>query len=121
MPRVVHFEIAADDPERASRFYSDTFGWTITKWEGQEDYWLIGTGEDTERGIDGGLMRRGTWPASVINTIDVPSVDEFVARVTANGGTVVAPKMTVPGIGYLAYCNDSEGNVFGLMQMDPAV
>lgn len=118
MPRVVHFEIGADNPERASAFYSKVFGWNISKWDGAQDYWLVSTGTDTP-GIDGGIMQRGQMPP-VTNTIDVDSVDEFVARVTTNGGAVVAPKMAVPGIGYLAYCTDSEGNMFGLMQSDPS-
>ena len=27
--------------------------------------------------------------------------------------------MTVPGVGYMACCKDTEGNMFGAMQMDP--
>ena len=66
MPRVVHFELNADDPERASRFYQQVFGWQIRKWDGPVDYWLIMTGPDDEPGINGALMKRsepgaGTW------------------------------------------------------------
>ena len=120
MPRVIHFELTADDPERATEFYSKVFGWQIQKWAGPQDYWLITTGEAGTLGIDGAIMRRGDFSAPVINTIDVPSVDEFVAKITANGGSVVAPKMPIPGIGYFAYCKDTEGNVFGVMQSDPS-
>ena len=120
MPRVIHFELTADDPERATQFYSKVFGWQIQKWDGPQDYWLITTGEAGTLGIDGAIMRRGDFSAPVINTIDVPSVDEFVAKITANGGSVVAPKMPIPGIGYFAYCKDTEGNVFGVMQSDPS-
>ena len=120
MPRVIHFELTADDPERATQFYSKVFGWQIQKWEGPQDYWLITTGEAGTLGIDGAIMRRGDFSAPVINTIDVPSVDEFVAKITANGGSVVAPKMPIPGIGYFAYCKDTEGNMFGVMQSDPS-
>ena len=120
MPRVIHFELTADDPERATEFYSKVFGWQIQKWEGPQDYWLITTGEAGTLGIDGAIMRRGDFSAPVINTIDVPSVDEFVAKITANGGSVVAPKMPIPGIGYFAYCKDTEGNMFGVMQSDPS-
>ena len=40
MPRIVHFEIYADDVDRASKFYTDLFGWEINKWDGppQMDY-----------------------------------------------------------------------------------
>jgi len=121
MPRVIHFELGADDPERATQFYSDVFGWHIEKWAGPEDYWLLKTGEDNELGINGGIMRRNPHMPPTVNTIDVPSVDEYVAKITASGGTVVVPKMAVTSIGYLAYCQDPEGNMFGIMQNDPSV
>jgi predicted enzyme related to lactoylglutathione lyase len=54
-----------------------------------------------------------------VNTIDVPSVDDYTSKVESKGGTVVVPKMAVPGIGYMAYCTDPEGNMFGIMQSDP--
>jgi predicted enzyme related to lactoylglutathione lyase len=119
MPRVVHFELTADDPERATKFYQDVFGWKIDKWDGPEDYWLVTTGEPGTIGIDGGIMRRRDG-ASVINTVDVDSVDDAVAKITAAGGSVAAPKMAVPGVGYMAYCLDTEGNTFGIMQRDAA-
>jgi uncharacterized protein len=61
MPRVVHFEIHAVDPERAISFYKKMFSWTFQKWEGPMPYWLITTGNDNEPGINGGLLpRQGT-------------------------------------------------------------
>ncbi|MFQ6124624.1 MAG: VOC family protein [Candidatus Heimdallarchaeota archaeon] len=118
MLRVVHFEIGVDDPERAVKFYQDVFGWKIEKWDGPIDYWLITTGEESEPGIDGGLMRREN-SETTINTVEVPSLDEFVEKIAKAGGKVVRPKSTIPGVGYMAYCHDSEGNMFGLMQPDP--
>ena len=53
MPRVVHFEIHAGDPERAISFYQRVFGWAFQKWEGPMDYWVITTGPDEQRGING--------------------------------------------------------------------
>jgi uncharacterized protein len=120
MPRVIHFEIAADEPERAKSFYEKVFGWKIEKWQGPQDYWLITTGPAEEPGIDGGLARRSDPTTSTENTIGVDSVDAYVARIEANGGKVLRPKAAVPGVGWLAYCQDSEGNRFGLMQDDPA-
>jgi predicted enzyme related to lactoylglutathione lyase len=118
MPRVVHFEINADDPERALRFYERVFGWEFTKWEGPMDYWLIKTGEEDEPGIDGGLMQRQDPNAGVIDTINVPSVDAYVKKVQENGGEIVQPKTAVPGVGYVAYFKDTEGNPFGIMESD---
>ena len=121
MPRVIHFEIAADDPDCAVKFYQDAFGWKIDKWDGPEDYWMITTGAKNEPGIDGAIVRRSLGPAAMtVNTIDVPSLDAFTRKVTDAGGKVVMPKTTIPGVGYLAYCTDTEGNTFGMMQDDPS-
>jgi predicted enzyme related to lactoylglutathione lyase len=57
--------------------------------------------------------------ASTVNTIGVESLDDTVAKVVASGGQIALPRMAVPGVGYLAYCQDTEGNTFGLMQPDP--
>ena len=119
MPRVVHFEVYADDPQRAAAFYQKVFGWKISKWEGPTDYWLVTTGEASEPGIDGGIMQRMEQETTV-NTIDVPSVDEFTQKITEAGGKVVVQKMAIPGVGYMAYYTDSEGNVFGIMEEDPS-
>lgn len=120
MARVVHFELAADDPARAVAFYANVFGWQINQW-GDQAYWLASTGAPGTPGIDGAIRPREdpAMPA-VVNTIDVASIDEAVAKVLANGGTIAMPKMVVPGVGYLAYCNDTEGIMFGMMQSDPA-
>lgn len=118
MPRVIHFEINVDEPERAVKFYKDVFGWKVDKWEGPIEYWLITTGKSDQPGIHGALMRRMNPSATTINTIDVPSVDDFISKVANAGGKVISPKQAIPGIGYLAYCQDTEGNVFGIMQED---
>jgi predicted enzyme related to lactoylglutathione lyase len=118
MARVVHFEINADDPERAIRFYTRVFGWTVQKWNGPVDYWLLMTGNHKEPGIDGAITLRGDPPEATVTTVDVPSIDECMAKVKENGGTVIVPKMPVPGVGWLAYCKDTEGNTFGMMQAD---
>jgi predicted enzyme related to lactoylglutathione lyase len=119
MPRVVHFEIPADSPERAIAFYSRVFGWEFQKWDGPMPYWMVKTGEG-EPGINGGLMPRQAPGSSTVNTITVDSVDTSVASIQKAGGTLVVPKMAIPGVGWLAYCNDPEGNTFGIMQEDSA-
>lgn len=118
MPRVVHFEIDAEKPERAIKFYEKVFGWKIEKWKGPIEYWLITTGKEDEPGIDGGLSRRTEAEPSIVNTVDVSSVDEYVKKVEGNGGSIVRPKMAVPGVGWMAYFKDPEGNLFGMMEED---
>lgn len=117
MPRVVHFEIPADDVSRAQNFYANTFGWIFQKWEGPMDYLFAMTGKEN-RGIDGAIIPRQAPGVGTVNTIDVPSVDEAVTDVENNGGRVAVPKMAIPGVGWLAYCLDTEGNMFGMMQAD---
>lgn len=119
MFRVEHFDIAADDPDRAVEFYSEVFGWKIEKWEGPMEYWLVTTGPDDQPGINGGIAKRQDPSQSTSNTIGVKSVDEHVAKITDAGGRVVRPKSSIPGVGYFALCQDTEGNVFGIMQEDP--
>ena len=118
MPRVVHFEIPAENPERAVEFYTKTFGWEIQKWEGPVAYWLVTTGKEGELGINGAIMARQSPEQSVANTIDVPSADQFIDKVVANGGKLAMGKTAVPGVGYMAYLQDTEGNVFGIMESD---
>lgn len=116
--RIVHFEIPADDPARAIAFYRSAFGWSFDKWEGPMEYWMIKTGEGP--GIDGGLLRRMAPGQPPTNVVAVPSVDESAKTIVAAGGTLVAPKTAVPGVGWTAYFTDPEGNAFGIMEFDPA-
>jgi uncharacterized protein len=120
MPRVIHFEITADQPERAATFFKNVFEWKIEKWGGPEEYWLVTTGDADKPGINGAIMRRAEQFNSTCNTVDVPSIDDFIIKITSNGGKVITPKSTIPGVGYFAYCKDTEGNTFGIMQPDSA-
>ena len=117
MPRVTFFEIGVDQTARAKKFYEGVFGWKVTKWEGQPDYWLITTGQG-EPGIDGALSPRRMPTETTTNTVSVTNVDKSVASIIKHGGKVLVPKVAVPGMGWLAYCQDTEGNVFGIMQAD---
>ena len=124
MPRPIHFEIQAENTERAIKFYRDLFGWEFSQW-GKEPYWLVKTGEKGTPGIDGGLLpRRGPGPADMqavnafVCTVDVADCDAMAKKVAEAGGSVVVPKMPIPTVGWLAYAKDTEGNIFGFMQMD---
>ena len=124
MPRVVHFEIHAADPNRAVNFYQTLFGWSFQKWEGPMDYWLITTGPNEQPGINGGLVQRqgeidGQAVIAYVCTVDVENLDASVQTAVDNGGQIALPKMPIPGMGWLAYCKDTEGNIFGMMQGDP--
>ncbi|MDD1668191.1 MAG: VOC family protein [Methanomicrobiales archaeon] len=117
MSRVIHFEIPSGDPERLAGFYRKLFGWEIANW-GPVEYWLVMTGPDSEPGINGAIARRDVREGTR-NTVSVPSADETLRKIAEIGGKALTRKMTVPGVGYHALCQDPEGNVFGIMEMDP--
>ena len=74
MPRVVHFEICARNPKRASKFYKSVFGWKIQTWSGDGgDYHLVSTGRKGP-GIDGGILKRSHKNDRTVNTVDVKSL-----------------------------------------------
>jgi len=121
MARVNHFEIHSADPDAAAKFYTDVFGWKISKWDGPMDYWLVSTGEGP--GIDGGIVRRqGAAPdanAAVngyVCTIVVESLDQTLDAIVGKGGAIAFDKHEIPGIGLLAYFKDLDGNIFGALQ-----
>ena len=120
MPHVIHFELQAADLDRATKFYEDVFGWKIARWDGEQKYWTVMTGDDAQPGINGGIMERDARFPSPVNILDVPDVDDYSEKVTAGGGKIVMPRHAVAGVGYCAYCADTEGNVFGIMQFDRA-
>jgi uncharacterized protein len=124
LPRVVHFEIHADDLDRAERFYTDAFGWDVRRVPGLDDYRLVITGPAAEPGIDGAIMQRrlpidGQAMIAYVCTIDVDDIGATEEGVIAGGGQQVLDRMTIPGVGYVSYFKDTEGNVFGAIQNDP--
>jgi predicted enzyme related to lactoylglutathione lyase len=119
MSRVIHFEIPANDPDKLSDFYKKVFGWKFEKWGGPMEYWMVTTGAEGQPGINGGFMRKQGPVTGTTNTIGVESVDESVKAIEKAGGKVVMGKTAIPTIGYFAYLQDPEGNIFGVMQPDP--
>ncbi len=115
MSKVIHFEIPADDVNRAIKFYKDVFGWEIEKWE-QGDYWLVSTGPEDEPGINGAIMPKKSGD-KVRDTISVNSYEEFAKKIESQGGKMLTEKMTIPGMGFNGLFQDTEGNVFGIIEI----
>lgn len=117
MPAIVHFDIPADDPQRAKNFYAALFGWKFERPLEEMEFFLFGT-EDLEgkTGPRGGLGKRGQADQKIVNYIGVSSVDEYLAKVEKLGGRVLMPKTAVTGWGFLAICMDTEDNTFGLWE-----
>ncbi len=132
MNRVVHFEIHTGRPEETAAFYREVFGWTIAEWiipgvvlPEEHRYWAVTTGSEKEPGINGGIVKRprpapdeDKGVSAFVCTIQVESVDAYLNKVVEAGGQIATPKMPIPGVGWLAYAKDPEGNLFGLMQVD---
>lgn len=121
--RVIHFEVQADDIERAKGFYEKTFNWKIEAWKSKDEknameYWMLMTGPDGTPGINGGMYKRPTDnPLHTFDcTISVDSIDKAVELVKKNGGTIRQEKTEIPGVGWFARAVDTEGNIFALMQ-----
>jgi len=119
MGRVVHFEIPADDVQRASDFYRKVFGWKIQAWGGPIDYHLAETGPQDALGIDGAIMPREAPVTGVVNTVGVGDIQAARDAVRAAGGEIVTEVNDIPGVGKFCYCRDTEGNLLGLMQPLP--
>ena len=127
MPRPIHFEIQAENTAaRDRRSTAELFGWEFSQW-GNEPYWLVKTGEKGNAGHrrrpDAAPRRPGRPAMAAVNafvcTVDVADLRRDGQRsVAERGGTVALPKMPVPTVGWLAYGKDTEGNLFGMMQMD---
>jgi predicted enzyme related to lactoylglutathione lyase len=119
MPTIVHFEIPTDDLQRAKKFYGELFDWKIERVPGPMEYWLISTTDEKgEKAVDGGMMPRQHPQQPITNYIDVPSVDEYAAKIEKIGGKLLVAKTAVPSFGYFAVCLDTENNAFAIWETD---
>jgi uncharacterized protein len=126
---IVHFEIPADDMERAKAFYTNTFGWDIKKFDmpstgstGGDPYYIVHAAETDENNmvktpgaINGGMMKRKAPGQPFMNYIAVDSIDEKLPQIKDAGGDIVLPKTEIaPNMGWIACFKDTEGNMMGL-------
>lgn len=128
MNRVIHFEIHAKDLDAAQKFYGGVFGWNITDLgASMGNYRMVSTGEDPAGarwpGINGGITARSGRPPSggepvnaFVCTIGVDDIGAYIEKLKAAGGSIAMDKMQVPGVGWLVYVKDPEGNIFGMLQ-----
>lgn len=120
MATFVHFDISADDMNRAKQFYSKLFGWKFTDLSSAMNYSLIETtGLSGQKGLGGGLGKRGGSQGGIVNYIGVKSIDETIPMILSLGGKVIQGKQPVPGWGFLAVCQDTEHNTFGIFEESP--
>ena len=123
MPNVIqHFEIPADDVERAKAFYQKLFGWkfeSAPSAPGQEYFMVMA--KDGDAGINGGLMKRQMPGQPFTNYVSVDSIDRMLAAAQAAGARIALPKQEIgQGMGWIAGFLDPENNLIGLHQIGPA-
>jgi predicted enzyme related to lactoylglutathione lyase len=122
MPNNVdYFAINADDVPRARKFYAAVFGWSFEPW-GPPGFYLIETSKDGPS-IRGALQERRELvrDQKMVGyecTISVPNIDQAIRAIEANGGTIAAPKYHIPTVGTVAYFQDPDGNVAGIIQRE---
>lgn len=122
---IVHFEIPADDLERAQKFYHDVFGWEIHRMPGPFEYYGIRTTETGESGlpkgpgVNGGMFQRSHVCQIPVNYIFVEDIDSYSTKLVAAGGEILMARMAVPGHGWMAHFKDPENNTLALWQPDP--
>ena len=124
MNRVVHFEIPADNLERAKKFYRESFGWALNQL-GPEvgNYVLVHTGPTDDKGmpqdkafINGGLMPRDPSVSAPVLVIAVEDADATIEKVKKSGGTLVGEVLDIPTVGRYARVQDTEGNVIAVIK-----
>ncbi|MEV0270759.1 MAG: VOC family protein [Hamadaea sp.] len=119
--RVVHFEVPAEDMERAQNFYTQAFGWDLTPIPAM-GYTLVSTTPSGDRGpltpgaINGGLLDRKAPFEGPVITIEVADIDAALASVVRLGGEAVIGRQAVGDMGFTGYFRDTEGNLIGLWQ-----
>jgi predicted enzyme related to lactoylglutathione lyase len=119
MPTIVHFDLPADDVEKAKKFYEKLFDWKFNKVPMPEPFYLIETRDlNGNPAVGGGMGKRKLPGQRIMNYIGVSSIEECLAKAKKLGGNIISPKTAVPGWGYLAVCVDTEDNTFGLWQED---
>ena len=121
MDKVVHFELPAENMERAKKFYSSVFGWSISTNDPQ--YFLVSTTKTTGQGmplepgaINGGIMKKTEKAQTPMIVIEVPSIDSYLKKIEKAGGKLVRPKVNIHDMLYYARIADSEGNIVGIVE-----
>jgi predicted enzyme related to lactoylglutathione lyase len=121
MATIVHFDVPAENINRAKKFYEELFEWKIEPVPGPMDYFEITTkDENGKEGVAGGMGKRGQPDQKIVNYIGVKPIDEYIEKAQRLGGKIIMQKTTIPGFGYLATIIDTEGNIIGLWETDPA-
>ncbi len=116
MSAIVHFDVPTDDVERAKKFYSELLEWKFESFPAMQYNLITTTNLDGTMGVGGGMGKRMDPSQRIMNYFGIRSIDAAMEQVKSLGGKVLSEKMAVPGMGFLANCMDTEGNMFGLWE-----
>jgi len=121
--KVEHFEIPADDVERARSFYMKVFGWEMNPVPGVNYTRLLTIRVDDKINlprafeVNGAIIKRTEDIAAPVVTITVNEMDNALKRIEQEGGKIIVGKKEFGDRGYTAYFKDTEGNIMGLWQV----
>ena len=118
MSTIVHFDVPAENIERAKKFYSTLLRWKFESFPEMQYNLITTTNLEGNPGVGGGMGKRMDPSQRIVNYFGVKSIDAAIKQVKNLGGTLLTDKMAVPKMGYLANCMDTEGNTFGLWEED---
>lgn len=110
---ITHIDIPVSDMERAKEFYSALFGWEIAEVPGFEGYPMW---QAPNKISGGGLAPRGDDFTQPRSYVEVDSIDEILAQVRAQGGSVVMEKSPISETSWWAIFTDLDGNTVGLYE-----
>jgi predicted enzyme related to lactoylglutathione lyase len=113
---LVHFELPAQDTDRAQKFYEEVFGWRFRAAYGPVDYRM------TEENVQpvGAIYPSQAGERGPIVYFDTDDIDATSAQIRERGGQA-DEKAPIPGIGWFARAQDPEGNSISLFQADESV
>lgn len=115
MPFINYVEFNSGDVDAAQKFYRNVFDWDPQPW-GADDYFVASHGD--EPGVDTGFTSSQDGQPLTVATITVDDLEGYMGKVIFNGGEIVVPKFTIPGIGHACYFTDTTGMIVGLRQPD---
>ena len=121
MNTIGYFEIHSSDPAREIKFYSAVFGWSFERdLHVPIEYYRIGSA-----GMNGAMLKRpAKIPGMEFGTnafccsFEVAEFDTTEKVILENGGKVAMPKFAIPGKCWQGYFLDTEGNTFGIFEVD---
>lgn len=116
MPYISYVELNIPNTKEAADFYRQVLGWEPQAWGGNEDYLVVGHGD--EPGIDSALRKAPDGKPLTVAIATVPSIDASIQKVQASGGVIVVEKFPIEGVGYAAYFTDPGGLLMGLHEVD---